>query len=91
MQDAQLADRLVNLQMDQLAERLSYLHINQLVQTMVTRLIDKLADLFYNYLADRLPIVFQVGKEMLCLGHQAKGESEGPGFTFLMELLRGDY
>lgn len=35
--------------------------------------------------------ICQVGKEMLCLGHQSKGESEGPGFTFLMELLRGDY
>jgi hypothetical protein len=33
----------------------------------------------------------KVGKEMLCLGHQAKGDSEGPGFPFLMELLRGDY
>jgi hypothetical protein len=35
--------------------------------------------------------MLQVGKEMLCLGHQSKGDSEGPGFTFLMELLRGDY
>jgi hypothetical protein len=58
---------------------------------MVNLLIDQLANLFYNPLADRLPILSQVGKEMLCLGHQTKGESEGPGFTFLMELLRGDY
>jgi hypothetical protein len=62
-----------------------------MVTLLIDQLIDQLADLLYNPLANRLPIVFQVGKEMLCLGHQAKGESEGPGFTFLMELLRGDY
>ena len=34
---------------------------------------------------------FQVGKEMLCLNQQPKGENESPGFNFLMELLRGDH
>lgn len=35
--------------------------------------------------------VCQVGKEMLCLNQQTKGESGSPGFNFLMELLRGDH
>lgn len=35
--------------------------------------------------------VCQVGKEMLCLNQQPKGENESPGFNFLMELLRGDH